>query len=77
VEWDNSGLTLGERSVGSDGWLDLSKTLGVVSLSDGGVGGTKGLALCQGSHLTMGGGDGLVGGLSTNNSVVNWSVVGK
>ena len=51
VEWDNSGLSLWEGSVGSNGWLDLSKSLGVVSLGHAGVGGAESLALGQGSHL--------------------------
>merc|ERR1712197_52588 len=77
VEWDNSGLSLWEGSVGSNGWLDLSKSLGVVSLGDGGVGSSESLALAQGSDLTVGGGDRLVRGLSSNNSVVKGGMVGK
>jgi len=77
VEWDNSGLSLWEGSVGSNGWLDLSKSLGVVSLGDGGVGSSESLALAQGSDLTVGGGDRLVRGLSSDNSVVKGGMVGK
>merc|ERR1712012_190390 len=74
---DNSGLSLWEGSVGSNGWLDLSKSLGVVSLGDGGVGSSESLALAQGSDLTVGGGDRLVRGLSSDNSVVKGGMVGK
>merc|ERR1719328_947916 len=74
VEWDDSILTNWDWSVGSDGGLDLRKSLGVVSLDGDTMCGSKSLALAQGSDLTMSGGDGLVRGLSSNNSVVNWSM---
>merc|ERR1719373_784687 len=74
VEWDNSVLTNWDWSVGSNGGLDLRKSLGVVSLVGHTVGGTESLALAQGSDLTVGGGDRLVRGLSSNNSVVNWGM---
>ena len=57
VDWDDSGLADWDGFVGSDGGLDLSQTLGVVSLGHGGVCGSEGLALTQGSHLTVSGGD--------------------
>jgi len=57
VERDNSGLTLGNGAVSEHRGLDLSQTLGVVSLGHAGVGGTESLALGQGSHLLAGSGD--------------------
>jgi len=57
VERNNSGLTLGNGAVSEHRGLDLSQTLGVVSLSHAGVGGTESLALGQGSHLLAGSGD--------------------
>merc|ERR1719322_1104795 len=74
VEWDNSVLTNWDWSVGSNGGLDLGKSLGVVSLVGDTVGGSESLALAQGSDLTVSGGDRLVRGLSSNNSVVNWGM---
>merc|ERR1719373_619722 len=57
VEWDNSVLTNWDWSVGSNGGLDLRKSLGVVSLVGDTVGGSKSLALAQGSDLTVSGGN--------------------
>jgi len=63
VDWsdgvmgDNSGMADWDGSVGSNGGLDLSQTLGVVSLGDGGVGGSEGLALAESSDLTVSSGD--------------------
>jgi len=57
VERNNSGLTLGNGAVSEHRGLDLSQTLGVVSLSHAGVSGTESLALGQGSHLLAGSGD--------------------
>jgi len=57
VERNNSGLTLGNGAVSEHRGLDLSQTLGVVSLGHAGVGGTESLALGQGSHLLAGSGD--------------------
>jgi len=57
VQGDDGGLADRDWPVGSDGGLDLSQTLGVVSLGHGGVCGSEGLALTQGSHLTVSGGD--------------------
>ena len=57
VQGDDGGLADWDWPVGSDGGLDLSQTLGVVSLGHGGVCGSEGLALTQGSHLTVSGGD--------------------
>merc|ERR1719443_804028 len=74
VEWDNSVLTNWDWSVGSNGGLDLRKSLGVVSLVGDTVGGSESLALAQGSDLTVGGGDRLVRGLSSNNGSVNWGM---
>merc|ERR1719373_1211021 len=76
VEWDNSVLTNWDWSVGSNGGLDLRKSLGVVSLVGDTVGGSESLALAQGSDLTVGGGDRLVRSLSSNNSMVNWGMDG-
>merc|ERR1719227_100262 len=77
VEWDNSVLTNWNWPVGSNGGLDLGESLGVVSLVGDTVGGSESLALAQGSDLTVGGGDRLVRGLSSNNSVVKGGMVGK
>ena len=74
VEWDNSVLTNWNWPVGSNGGLDLGESLGVVSLVGDTVGGSESLALAQGSDLTVGGGDRLVRGLSSNNSVVDWGM---
>merc|ERR1712024_225775 len=60
VMGDNGGLGYWDWSVGSNGGLDLSQTLGVVSLGDGGVGGSEGLALAESSDLTVSRGDRLV-----------------
>ena len=57
VDGDDGSLADWDNLVGSDGGLDLSQTLGVVSLGHGGVCGSEGLALTQGSHLTVSGGD--------------------
>merc|ERR1711911_209130 len=57
VEGDDSGLALSDRAVSEHGGLDLSETLGVVSLGHTGVGGAESLALGQGSHLLPGPGD--------------------
>jgi len=57
VKRDNSGLALGNGAVSEHRGLDLSQTLGVVSLSHAGVGGTESLALSQSSHLLAGSGD--------------------
>ena len=51
VEGDDGGLALGDGAVSEHGGLDLSETLGVVSLGHTGVGGAESLALGQGSHL--------------------------
>jgi len=57
VEGHDGVLAYWDWPVGSNGGLDLSQTLGVVSLGHGGVCGSEGLALTQGSHLTVSGGD--------------------
>jgi len=57
VERDHSVLANWDGSVGSNGGLDLSQTLGVVSLGDGGVGSSEGLALAESSDLTVSSGD--------------------
>jgi len=57
VQGDDGGLADWDWPVGSNGGLDLSQTLGVVSLGHGGVCGSEGLALTQSSHLTVSGGD--------------------
>jgi len=57
VERNNSSLALGDGAVSEHRGLDLSQTLGVISLSHAGVSGTKSLALGQGSHLLAGSGD--------------------
>jgi len=57
VMGDNGGLAYWDGSVGSNGGLDLSQTLGVVSLGHGGVGGSEGLALAESSDLTVSSGD--------------------
>merc|ERR1719410_2590784 len=49
VERDNSVLADWDWLVGSNGGLDLSQTLGVVSLGHGGVGGSESLGLAQSS----------------------------
>jgi len=54
---DHSGLAYWDWPVGSNGGLDLSQTLGVVSLGHGGVCGSESLALTESSDLTVGGGD--------------------
>jgi len=54
---DHSGLANWDRSVGSNGGLDLRQTLGVISLSHGGVGGSESLGLTESSDLTVSGGD--------------------
>merc|ERR1719412_1653740 len=70
VERDHSGLAYWDWLVGSNGWLDLRQTLGVVHLAHGGVSGSKSLGLDQTSLLSMGGGDRLVRGLTSSNGVV-------
>jgi len=57
VVWNDSSLSYRDRPVGSNGWLDLSKTLGVVGLSHRGVGSSESLGLTESSHLTVSGGD--------------------
>merc|ERR1719216_133196 len=71
---NNSGMSNGDGPVGSDGRLDLREALGVVSLSDRGMGGAKGLGLDKGPLLAVGSGDRLVGGLATNCDGVGNSV---
>ena len=66
VDGGNSSLSSGDGSVGSDGWLNLSKALGVVGLVDAGVGGTESLVLAQGSDLLSWSDHGLVRDLSSN-----------
>jgi len=72
---NHSSMSHRHGPVGSDGGLDLGETLGVVSLGDGGVGGSEGLGLHEGPLLSVGRGDGLVGRLSTDS--VGHTVVGK
>ena len=55
--WNNSGMSNGDGPVGSDGRLDLREALGVVSLSDRGMGGAKGLGLDKGPLLAVGSGN--------------------
>merc|ERR1711881_619520 len=71
---NNSGMSNGDGPVGSDGRLDLREALGVVSLSDRGMGGAEGLGLDKGPLLAVGSGDRLVGGLATNCDGVGNSV---
>merc|ERR550525_1135127 len=68
---DDGGLANWDGSVGSNGGLDLSQTLGVVGLGHGGVGGSEGLGLTEGSDLTVGGGDRLVGVLAGSHVVTH------
>jgi len=73
VEGDHSRLANWDGSVGSDGWLNLRKSLGVIHLGDGGVSGTESFGLDKASLFSMGGGDRLVRGLSSSNSdMVSW-----
>jgi hypothetical protein len=65
----NSGMSDRDGPVGSDGGLDLRESLGVVGLGHAGVGGSEGLGLDEGPLLAVGGGDGLVAGLASDNSV--------
>ena len=65
----NSGMTHSDGLVGSNGGLDLRESLGVVGLGHAGVGGSEGLGLDEGPLLAVGGGDGLVAGLASDNSV--------
>merc|ERR1712061_839596 len=67
-------MSNGDGPVGSDGRLDLREALGVVSLSDRGMGGAEGLGLDKGPLLAVGSGDRLVGGLATNCDGVGNSV---
>ena len=62
-------MTYSHGLVGSDGGLDLRESLGVVGLGHAGVGGSEGLGLDKGPLLAVGGGDGLVAGLASDNSV--------
>merc|ERR1712088_280392 len=71
---NNSGMSNGHGPVGSDRRLDLREALGVVSLSDRGMGGAEGLGLDKGPLLAVGSGDRLVGGLATNCDGVGNSV---
>jgi len=57
VEGHDGVLAYWDWPVGSNGGLDLSQTLGVVSLGHGGVCGSESLALTESSDLTVGGGD--------------------
>jgi len=57
VEGDDGGLALGDGAVSEHRGLDLSETLGVVSLGHAGVGGAESLALGQSSHLLAWPGD--------------------
>merc|ERR1719225_123951 len=68
---DDGGLANWDGSVGSNGGLDLSQTLGVVGLGHGGVGGSESLGLTEGSDLTVGGGDRLVGVLAGSHVVTH------
>jgi len=62
---DDSGVADSHRLVGSDGRLDLSQTLAVVHLVDGGVCGAECLGLDEAALLpAVAAGDGLVGGLA-------------
>jgi len=54
---DHSSLAYWDWSVGSNGGLDLSQTLGVVGLSHGGVGSSESLGLTESSDLTVSRGD--------------------
>jgi len=54
---DHSSLAYWDWSVGSNGGLDLSQTLGVVGLSHRGVGSSESLGLAESSDLTVSGGD--------------------
>ena len=73
----NSGVSNRDRLVGSDGRLDLRESLGVVGLGHAGVGGSEGLGLDKGPLLSVGGGDGLVAGLASDNSVAVVAKVAK
>ena len=53
----NSSMSDRDWPVGSDGRLDLREALGVVSLSDRGMGGAEGLGLDKGPLLAVGRGD--------------------
>ena len=66
---DHRSMTHSDGLVGSDGRLDLGESLGVVGLGHAGVGGSEGLGLDEGPLLAVGGGDGLVAGLASDNSV--------
>ena len=62
---DDSGVADSHRLVGSDGRLDLSQTLAVVHLVDGGVCGAECLGLDEAAlPPAVAAGDGLVGGLA-------------
>jgi len=54
---DDGVLADWDRSVGSNGGLDLGQTLGVVGLSHGGVGSSESLGLTESSDLTVSRGD--------------------
>ena len=56
VEGSDSCLASWHNPVGSNGGLDLSKSLGVVHLGHGGVSGSESLGLRESSDLTVGGG---------------------
>jgi len=76
VEGEDSSLANWNRLVGSNGRLDLSKTLGVVHLTHRGVSGTECLGLDQTPLLSMCSGDRLVGGLTSSDGVVDkWGMV--
>jgi hypothetical protein len=78
VEGSDSSLASWHDPVGSNGGLDLSKTLGVVHLGHGGVSGSESLGLDQTPLFTVCGGDRLVGGLASSDSVVDdWGVVSE
>jgi hypothetical protein len=72
----DGGVAHRDGAVGSDGRLDLRQSLEVVGLSHRGVGGAESLVLDEAPLLSVGGGDGLVGGLATD-SVVGNAVVGQ
>jgi len=57
VVGNDGSLAYWDWPVGSNSGLDLSQTLGVVSLGYGGVCGSESLALTESSDLTVGGGD--------------------
>jgi len=57
VKRHNSCLSYSNWFVGSNGGLNLSKTLGIVHLGHRGVGGSKSFGLDKTSLFSMGSGD--------------------